>query len=203
MKIKYNNDGLEMTLKNTRTMKKGGTHQDRPSCKVSRTKDKKPKKKLEGEIKVLKKELRDKSTLAEEYLERLQYLQADFENYKKNVLKERDEFAKYANEKLIVKLLDIIDNLERALSSAKHSRSKKALINGVEMVLKQLQDILEKEGLAPIKAVDERFDPYKHEAVMSVTTGKYPENTVVEELQRGYSLKSKVIRPALVKVAKR
>ena len=73
----------------------------------------------------------------------------------------------------------------------------------IKKLYDKAKSILEKEGLAPIKAVDERFDPYKHEAVMSVTTGKHPENTVVEELQRGYSLKSKVIRPALVKVAKR
>lgn len=189
--------------KHTESMKKGSAIQDKPSRKVSQTKVKKPKKKLEEEIKVLKKELRDKSTLAEGYLERLQYLQADFENYKKNVLKERDEFSKYANEKLIVKLLDILDNLERALGSAENSRKRKPLIEGVKMILKQLQDILKWEGIEAIKAVGERFDPYRHEAVMGVTTGKHPENVVVEELQRGYSLKSKVIRPALVKVEKR
>ena len=163
---------------------------------------KKPKKKeLEEEIKVLKKELREKSALAEEYLEHLQYLQADFENYKKNVLRERGEFAKYANEELIIKLLDVVDNLERALCSAKHS--KKALVKGIKMILEQLQDILEKEGVVSIKAVGKKFDPYKHDAVMSITTKRHPENTVVEELQKGYSLKSKVIRPAMVKVAKR
>lgn len=182
-------------------MEKEGNHQDVPSLKVSRTKDKKPKKKLEEEIKVLEKELRDKNELAQEYLKRLQYLQADFENYKKKVLKERDEFSKYANEKLIFKLLEVLDNLERALSSA--SGGKKPLVTGVEMILKQLQGILEWEGVTPIQALGEIFDPHKHEAVMSVTTGKYPENSVVEELQKGYSLKSKVIRPALVKVEKR
>ncbi len=184
-------------------MEKESNHQDTPNPKVSRTKDEKPKKKLEEEIKVLEKELKDKNELAQEYLKRLQYLQADFENYKKKVLKERDEFSKYANEKLIFKLLEVLDNLERALSSAKDSGGKKPLIKGVEMVLKQLQGILGWEGVTPIKALGEVFDPHKHEAVMAVTTGKYPENAVVEELQKGYSLKSKVIRPALVKVEKR
>lgn len=192
-----------MMQKHTKSMKKRSAKQDKPSLKVSKTKDKKPKKKLEDEIKVLKKELRDKNTLAEGYLERLQYLQADFENYKKNALKERDEFSKYANEKLIVNLLDVVDNLERALGSAEKSRNSRPLIEGVKMILKQLQDILKWEGVEAIKAVGERFDPYKHEAVMGVTTGKHPENAVVEELQKGYSLKSKVIRPALVKVEKR
>ncbi|MDD2778163.1 MAG: nucleotide exchange factor GrpE [Methanocellales archaeon] len=192
-----------MTQKHTKSMEKESNHQDVPSLKVSRTKDEKPKKKLEEEIKVLEKELRDKNELAQEYLKRLQYLQADFENYKKKVLKERDEFSKYANEKLIIKLLDVLDNLERALSSAKNSGGKKPLVKGVEMILKQLQGLLEWEGVTPIKALGEGFDPHKHEAVMSVTTGKYPENAVVEELQKGYSLKSKVIRPALVKVEKR
>ena len=202
-KIKYNNGVLEMMQKHTKSMKKRSATKDKTSSKVSQTKDKKPKKKLEEEIKVLKKELKDKITLAEEYLERLQYLQADFENYKKNALKERDEFSKYANEKLIVKLLDVVDNLERALGSAEKSRSKRPLIEGVNMILKQLQDILKWEGVEAISAVDERFDPYKHEAVMGVTTGEHPQNAVVEELRRGYSLKSKVIRPALVKVEKR
>ncbi len=192
-----------MTQKHTKSMEKESTHQDAPSLKVSRTKDKKPTKKLEEEIKTLKKELRGKNELVQEYLERLQYLQADFENYKKKVLKERDEFSKYANEKLIFKLLDVLDNLERALSSAKNSRGKKALVKGVKMILKQLQCILEWEGVTPIDALGERFDPHKHEAVMGVKTGKHPENSVVEELQKGYSLKSKVIRPALVKVEKR
>lgn len=192
-----------MMQKHTKSMKKRSANQDKPSLKVSQTKDKRPKRKLEEEIKVLKKELRDKNTLAEGYLERLQYLQADFENYKKNALKERDEFSKYANEKLIVNLLDVVDNLERALGSAENSRNRRPLIEGVKMILKQLQDILKWEGVEAIKAVGERFDPYKHEAVMCVKTGEHPENAVIEELQRGYSLKSKVIRPALVKVEKR
>ncbi|MFC1787150.1 nucleotide exchange factor GrpE [Halobacteriota archaeon] len=192
-----------MMQKHTKSMKKRSATQDKPSRKVSQTKDKKPKKELEEGIKVLKKELKDKITLAEGYLERLQYLQADFENYKKNSLKERDEFSKYVNEKLIVKLLDVVDNLERALGSAENSESVEPLIEGLKMILKQLQDILKWEGVDTIKAVGERFDPYKHEAVMGVTTGKHPENAVVEELRKGYSLKSKVVRPALVKVEKR
>ncbi|MDD2666462.1 MAG: nucleotide exchange factor GrpE [Methanocellales archaeon] len=189
-----------MMEKHTKSMEKESNHQDIPSLKVSRKKDEKPKKKLEEEIEVLKKELRDKNELAQEYLKRLQYLQADFENYKKKVLKERDEFSKYAAEKLIIKLLEVLDNLERALGSA---GGKKPLVKGVEMILKQLQGILEWEGVTPIKALGEIFDPHKHEAVMGVTTGQHPENSVVEELQKGYSLKSKVIRPALVKVEKR
>src|SRR3990172_9087278 len=102
------------------------------------------------EIEALKKELEEKKKEAEEYLTRLKYLQAEFDNYRKRVEKEREEFAKYATERLVRQLLDVYENLERALENGSRG-DKEALLKGVEMTFQQLKDVLEKEGLEPIK----------------------------------------------------
>jgi molecular chaperone GrpE len=150
----------------------------------------------------LKKELKEKTKLAEDYLNRLKYLQADFENYKKRVAKEREEFVKYANEPLIIKLIDIYENLERAVENGKKTEDNEALLQGIEIIYKQLKDVLEKEGLAQIKAVGEKFDPFRHEAVMKEQRDDCEEDTILEEFQRGYTLNDKVIRYSKVKIAK-
>lgn len=151
----------------------------------------------------LKKELKEKTKLAEDYLNRLKYLQADFENYKKRVVKEREEFVKYANEPLIIKLIDIYENLERAVENGKKTEDNEALLQGIEIIYKQLKDVLEKEGLAQIKAVGERFDPFRHEAVMEEQRDDCEEDTILEEFQRGYTLNDKVIRYSKVKISKK
>lgn len=139
------------------------------------------------------------------YKEQLIRMQADFENYKKREEKKKLEFMEYAKQELICQLLLVIDNLERASSYTKNQSEDgniEDIKEGLRGILKIFRDILEKEGLKPIKAVGEKFDPYCHEAIMNVESEKFPEDTIVEELVKGYYLKSKVIRPSVVKVSK-
>lgn len=136
---------------------------------------------------------------AEDYFNRLARMQADFDNYRKRVAKEREELVKYAGEQIITALLPVMDNFERALASRDGDSGK--LAEGVEMIARQISDILAREGLELIPTVGRQFNPEVHEAVMREEGGEQPENTVIEEFRKGYMLKGKVIRPAMVKVA--
>jgi len=140
----------------------------------------------------------DEKKRAVDYLNRLKYLQADFENYKKRVKKEIDEQIKYANRRLILELLTVIDELECAVEAGKKGTSD-VFLEGVEMTLSKLSNILNKEGLVRIDSVGQVFDPNKHEAVFRVPT-KNREGIILDEIRKGYILKDMVIRPSLVKV---
>ena len=131
--------------------------------------------------------------------EELRYLRlmADFQNYKKRVEKEKRDLYSYANEKLMNELLAVVDNFERALDHDADEGFKE----GIEMIFKQLQDVLEKSGLAEIPALGEEFDPNVHSAVMTEETEDYESGKVSGVMQKGYTLNGKVIRPAMVKVA--
>lgn len=136
---------------------------------------------------------------AEDYFGRLVRLQADFDNYRKRVAREREDLLKYANEQLILALLPVVDNFDRALASENNDSEK--LLAGIEMISRQLMDILSREGLESIPAVGQQFNPEHHEAVIKEESGNHPENSIIQELRRGYTYKGKVIRPAMVKVA--
>lgn len=138
---------------------------------------------------------------AEDHYGQLQRLQADFDNYRKRTQKEKTELIKYASERLVGELLPVLDNFERAVSAAKVNPDFTAFSQGVEMILRQMQTALSKEGLRAMDAVGQLFDPNLHEAVLRVASEEHPENTVVEELQKGYYLKEKVLRPCMVKVS--
>ena len=127
-------------------------------------------------------------------------LGAEFDNYKKRSFKEKIDFMKFANEGLIVELLSILDNFERGIKSVETKKDYDLLHQGVDMISKQLHSLLETKGLSRIKAVGQKFDPHQHEAV-EVVDGD-DEGTVIEELQSGYLLSGRIIRPAKVKVAK-
>jgi len=135
----------------------------------------------------------------EELQNRLIRVQADYDNFKKRTIKEKEELAKYATAKLVESLLNAVDNFERALQ-ASDSSNYDSLIQGVEMVYKQIGDALTKEGLEAIEAIGKTFNPEFHQAVMQVETDQYEPGFVVEELQKGYIFKGKVIRPSMVKV---
>ena len=158
-------------------------------------------KKLKDELSETKKVVQEKDNLSQEYLKQLERLQADFDNYKKRQEKKQREFIEFANERLINNLLSVIDNLERALDSTKNEKDTRAIKEGINNTLKDFRNILKKEGVKPMQSIGHRFDPYKHEAVMRIDTDKYSEDTVIEEFQKGYYIKSKVLRPAMVKVA--
>lgn len=129
---------------------------------------------------------------------RLQRLQADFDNYRKRTKFERQEGAVQAVCDLVRELLPVIDNLERAKQA---EGSLEALVAGVDLVHKQFASLLEKQGLTVIEACGTEFDPNCHHAIVQVECDQ-PENTVVEELQKGYRLQERVLRPSMVKVAK-
>ena len=158
---------------------------------------------VKKELENLKKELASTDEEAREYLDYLKRLKAEFENYKKRVLKEREQTVKLANEILIRQFLPIMDDLERALSSVKKTKDIDSLVEGIVMVLNQLKKILKKQGVEEIKAKGKEFDPYFHEAVLELKSDKYPNNFVVEEMRKGYKLNNRILRPAMVKVNKR
>ena len=139
---------------------------------------------------------------SEKYHDQLLRLRAEFENFRKRMEKEKTEFLRYANEQLIFALLPVMDNFGRAISSAKENQNVEAVLEGVSMIEKGLTDVLTKFGVKQIKSVGEKFDPHRHEAIGVVESKEHPEDTVVEELQKGYLLNDRLIRPAVVKVAK-
>ena len=134
----------------------------------------------------------------EEESARYMRLMADFQNYKKRVEKEKSDIYSYANEKMATELLTVLDNFERALD---HECSDDGFKEGMDMIFKQLFDVLGKSGLAEIPALGEEFDPNFHNAVMTEDADEYESGKVSGVLQKGYTLNSKVIRPTMVKVA--
>lgn len=152
-------------------------------------------------IKRLEDTLKKECEKSSEYLNRLKYLQADFENYRKRMEKEIRETARCSNEKLIIDLLDVIDELELALCSGRKTENKDALLEGVEMTLKKMYATLEYEGLRKIEAVGKPFNAELHEVVMKVPTKEYNEGVVIEEVRKGFMLGDNVVRPSMVKVA--
>ena len=139
----------------------------------------------------------------QEYFDKLLRLHADFENFKKRGIKDKEQFLKFANQGLIYELIGILDNFERAFESANKMADFKSLHQGVEMILKQIHKLLEENGVKKIECVGKAFDPHCQEASAHIETDDYPENTVVEEVQKGYLLEERLLRPAVVKVAKK
>jgi molecular chaperone GrpE len=144
--------------------------------------------------------LEEQKKAAEGYLERLMRLQAEFENYRKRMDREKEDNVRYASENIVRALVDVYENLERAVDAGEKSPGSGDLLQGIRMTLDQLKEVLAAEGLEPIEAVGKPFDPDYHEAV-SRAPSKEPENLVVKEYMRGYLLNSKVIRPAKVEVS--
>jgi molecular chaperone GrpE len=146
---------------------------------------------------------RDKAQAeAKEQYDRLLRVSADFDNYKKRVAKEKADLTRYGNEELIKALLPVIDNLERALEHAAGAGEQGGIREGVEMTLQQFSQILRRFGITPISAAGERFDPTRHEAVMEQATAEHDPGHVVAELEKGYLLNDRLVRPAKVVVAK-
>ena len=131
---------------------------------------------------------------------RYQRLAADFENYKRRTRQELADRTQYANEELVARLLPILDNFRRALDHAPQGVDRN-WFEGIKLVARQFEDVLQAQGLSQIPAVGEKFDPSQHEAIAREETDEHEEGTVVEELQPGYRLHNRVLRPTLVKVA--
>lgn len=160
----------------------------------------------EGNVEVLdashlKSEVQRLQTLADDYQQRSLRTQADFDNFRKRTQKEKEDFAKYASSKLITELLPIIDNFERAISAAGDIADNDSFAKGVGMIFRQLEGVLKAEGLESMEAVGQPFNPEFHQAIMQVESDEHEEGIVVEEVQKGYMLKDRVLRPAMVKVS--
>jgi molecular chaperone GrpE len=138
---------------------------------------------------------------SEDYLTRLKYLQADLENLKKRFDRQMEETKSYCTERLVLELLDVVDELELAVKTGKSSNSAQPLIDGVQMTLKKLRKVLEQEGVYPIACEGKVFDPSRHNAIATVERDDVEGCVVVEEVRKGYIMKDKVIRPCIVKVA--
>lgn len=147
--------------------------------------------------------LMTKASKADEYYERLLRVSADFDNYKKQMARERQDTIKFANESLVLRLLPVLDNFEIALNSQNlNNASIDSFRTGVNMIYTQLKNALSEIGLEEINAINQQFDPRLHEAVAEKETSEIPAGVVVEQIRKGYKLNSKLIRPAMVIVSK-
>jgi molecular chaperone GrpE len=148
--------------------------------------------------------LKQEADKSKEYWDKILRLQADFDNTRKRLEREKQDFVKFANEGIILELLNILDDLERVvdLASSKH-QDMQGFCKGVEMIMAHLYEMLKDYGVKPIEAEGKPFDPHLHEAMLQAENKDVPEHTVLEELQKGYILNDRVIRTAKVKVSKR
>jgi molecular chaperone GrpE len=153
----------------------------------------------ETDIDSLEKSLAEEKEKAEKYLENWQRAEADFSNYKKRVEQEKTELGNSLNSGLILNLLPVLDDMERALASLPPKLEKQNWVDGIKLIHRKFQTILETQGIAPIEAVGKHFDPSIHEAVSQI---EGQEGIVMQEIQKGYMLKERVLRPSLVVVGK-
>ncbi|WP_018923706.1 nucleotide exchange factor GrpE [Salsuginibacillus kocurii] len=150
------------------------------------TEDEDPTVKLEEEV--------------EEWKSKAARVQADYENFRRRQQAEKETLSKYRSQKLGESLLPVLDNFERALQSAPEDEASASFVEGMEMVYKQLHQALAEEGIEEVEAEGAEFDPHQHQAVMQAEDDNYESNQVIEVMQKGYKLKDRVIRPAMVKV---
>ena len=143
-------------------------------------------------------ELQEKyDTLNQQYLR----LAADFDNYRKRQAHEREELLKYGAENALKKMIEVLDNFERGEKALENVEDCQTVKDSFNLVHKQVMDVLSKLGLEPIETEGKEFDPNFHDAVMQTPTSEHPEHTIINELQKGYKMGDKVLRPALVNVA--
>lgn len=159
--------------------------------------------KLAEHIAALQAELEQLKSDAAESHDRYLRAVADFDNFRKRQREETARRVNLAREELLIKVLPIIDNFERAVRAAETQHSYDSLLEGVNLTLRQMQELLAREGVKPIEAVGQQFDPGLHEAMMRVETDEFPENTIVDELEKGYTIDGRVLRPSRVRVASR
>lgn len=150
----------------------------------------------------LREALAAKRQEAERLQDRLLRLHAEFENYKKRMAREKAEFLKFAHEGLILEFLPVLDNLERAMASARAEAGSTPLLEGIEMIARLFRSVLEKVGVKPMEVLGQPFDPGRHQAVAQVESSDEEANLVVEEIQKGYLIEGRVLRPAMVKVSR-
>lgn len=147
--------------------------------------------------------LKQRAAEAEQYLDQLKRLAADFDNARKRMEREKQDQAKWAAESLILALLPIVDSFDAAIQSLRHHDAKDPVVTGVKLINQQLHELLTREGVERLKTLGQPFDPERHEVIQQVEDAEWPEGTVIEEIQAGYLLRGRLIRPAMVKIAKK
>lgn len=156
----------------------------------------------EKTIRELEKQIEDISAERDDVKNRMMRVAADLENFRKRTSREKEEMRKYGIDKVVLELLPVLDNLERALEHSDKSQDKTTIVDGVRMVHRQFVGALKKHGVAGFESTGELFDPQKHEAIQQVETAEHETGTVLEQYQKGYYLHERLIRPALVVVAR-
>ena len=152
-------------------------------------------------IEVLEKDLQETKNDLDEQKDKFIRLQAETDNFRKRLSREKEEFSQYANERLFKELIPIFDNFERALEDP--SNEIKSLKEGLDMILKQFSTFLEKEKIEPIKAIGEKFNPEFHEALTSEESNDHEEDTIISQFVKGYTINNRVLRPSQVIIAKK
>jgi len=155
-----------------------------------------------SKVKDLQVDLKEKEDEIKALNDTLLRSQAEFENYKKRITKEKSDLLKYANEELVKEVLRTVDNLEMAIGHAREANQSDSITEGVEIILKHLLQSLERFGVSSFTAVGEKFDPNRHEAVIQVESAEHEPSTVIAESQKGYFLRDRLLRPSLVTVTR-
>ncbi len=187
-KIKIETESKETSDKNRVSEKSNSGEEKKEAC--------------QDQLKEIQAELETAKQEAKETYDRFLRVSAEFENYKKRSAREMDDLRKYANQFLIVEMLAVVDNLERALNSSNgNSSNDKCMADGVNLTLKEILKVFEKFNVKPIESIGQSFDPNFHQAMMQEETDDYPENTVITELQKGYMIHDRLLRPSMVVVA--
>ncbi len=179
----------------------GSGHDEAEAAEAKRSK--RGTSKLREENEALKQQVTQLKEEVEQLRDKWMRAVAELENFKKRSAREREDYCKYASEELLREMLPVVDNLQRALNHAGDHEKEGALREGIQMTLRQFHSVMERFGVAQIQALHEPFDPSRHEAVMQVESPDHQPNTVVQELERGYLLHDRLLRPAKVAVSKR
>jgi len=197
-KIKINADSEE---EKNNTEAKGVIQEDKETSKINE--EKSDDLAAEDAIRVLEEKIKTTEEEAKETYDRFLRVSAEFENYKKRSAREMEDFRKFANQSLLKEMLSVVDNLELAINSANaNPKSDSSLKEGLDLTHKEIMRVFDRFNVKPIESKGKSFDPTYHEAVMQEETEEYPENTVINEMQKGYLIHDRLLRPAMVVVAK-
>lgn len=154
-----------------------------------------------AEVQTLKRALEEKDAAYAELEGQMRRMAADFDNFRRRQSQERDNLVKFAGERILERFLDVMDNFDRALQAGQKATNAEDVVKGVDMIHRQLKDFLEKEGVVPMDAQGQTFDPNQHEAVVQTDVEDQPDQTVLEEFRKGYFLNGRVLRHSMVRIA--
>ena len=167
--------------------------------------DKEDNTEIDPEIRLieLEKELEEERKKSTEYITRLKYLQADFDNYEKRMKRDREDMVKMSSERIVLRILGILDDLELAAIESSKIADALSIVKGLEMIILNIKEMLNDEGVATIDCIGKKLDPLKHDAISFIESSEFDYNVIVRELRKGYLLNGKVIRPSIVEVSRK